>query len=399
MAELARGHHDSATVRRRLGLGDDAPLLDFSSRVNPLGPSPGAIEAARSAMGRIGAFGDRDCPRLVERIAAEHGISTDRVIVGAGASELIGLIGMSLREVLAFHAQSLGDPALPLSHQLDPTDPAYRRAAKLNELRAKVWGTHVLGWTQDVLPRSAAGIYWTGHPNNPTGRVWDRATLEGFAAETLGLLTIVDETSLPFLPDAEARSLIPVAAERENVLVLRSFTRAYALSGLRVGYAIAPPDMVTRLRQYQDSWTVSAPAEAAALASLDDHEYGARTVAEVPNEAARLVDRLWEIPGLRPAWPDRVRPVGAPALANFVLVSLTQTDWTSVQLHETLARRGFLVRECTDFPGLEMGALLTGPDRLVATRGHLRIAIRSREDDDLLLDVLAELLGSGPPAG
>ena len=284
-----------------------------------------------------------------------------------------------------------------MSHQVDPTDPAYRRTAKLNEMRAQVWGTHLLGWAQDVLPRGAAGIFWTGHPDNPTGRSWDRATLESFVDESLGLLTVVDETSLPFLPDAEARTMIPVAAGRENVLVLRSFTKAFALPGLRVGYAIAPPDMVTRLRQYQDARTVSAPAEAAALTALDDRAYRERTASEVSAESARLADRLWDIPGLRPAWPDRARPGDAPGLPNYVLASLTQTDWTSVQLHEALARRGFLVRECSDFPGLEVGSLVTGPDRLVATQGHLRIGVRSREDDDRLLSTLADLLSSGPP--
>lgn len=398
MAGLARGHHDAAAVRRRLGLAADAPLADFASLLNPLGPPPSAIEAARAAAGRAGDLPERDNPALVERIAAEHGVPADRVIVAAGASELIGLIGQSLREVLSYHAQALGDPARPLSHQVDPADPAYRRAAKLNELRAQVWGTHVLGWAQDVLPRGAAGIFWTGHPNNPTGRAWDRATLADFARESLGLLTVVDECLLPFLPDCAERTLIPAAATRENVLVLRSFGRAYALPGLRAGYAIAPPDMVTRLRQYQDARAVSAPAEAAALAALDDRDYLARTHAEVAPEAARFADRLWDIPGLRPAWPDRARPESAPALPHFVLASLTQTDWTSIQLHEALARRGFLVRECSDFPGLEGDALLTGPDRLVATRGHLRIGVRSRADNDRLLDALGDLLGSSPPA-
>jgi threonine-phosphate decarboxylase len=396
MARLARDHNDAASVRRRLGLGD-SPLIDFATNLNPLGPPATALEAARSALGRVGRYPERDAPRLVERIAEEHGVPVERVIVGAGVSELIGLVGQSLREVLAFHAQAIGDPARPLSHQVDPTDPAYRRVATLNELRAQVWGTHVLGWGQDVLPRTAAGIFWTGHPNNPTGRAWERETLESFASETLGLLTVVDETYLPFLPDAPSRTLIPSAATRDNLLVLRSFTKPFALAGLRVGYAIAPPDMVTRLRQFQDAWTVSPPAEAAALAALDDRGYQVESAEYVSRESARFLDRLWEIPGLRPAWPDRARPESAPGPANFVLASLTQTAWDSIQLHEALARRGFLVRECSDFPGLEIGALLTGPDRLVATRGHLRIGVRSREEDDRLLATLEDLLGSAPP--
>ncbi len=102
----------SLGVRRRLGLGD-RPLVDFSSGINPLGPPARAIEAAREALGAVDRHPEPGCPRLVERLAAHHGIPADRVIVGAGTTELIGLIGQSLREVLAFHAQALGDPSRP----------------------------------------------------------------------------------------------------------------------------------------------------------------------------------------------------------------------------------------------------------------------------------------------
>jgi threonine-phosphate decarboxylase len=390
-------HHggDPSAVRRRLGLGD-ASLLDFSASLNPLGPPPSALEAARRAIDRADRYPEPGCPSLVERLAEEHGVPANRVIVGAGTTELIGLIGESLREVLAFHAQALGDPSKPLSHLVDPTYGEYRRVSKHNELRGKVWGEHILGWEQDVLPRGSNGIFWTGHPNNPTGLAWDRSTLRDFVDETQGLLTIVDEGYLPFLPDEADRTLIGAAASRDNLLVLRSLSHFHAMPGLRVGYAVAPADMVTRLRQYQDPWTVTAIAEAAALAALDDADYRERTVELIARESTRLIQRLWEIDGLRPAWPDRVRPASSPPLPNFVLVSLTQTDWDSIRLHEALARRGFLVRECSDFPGLEVGALLTGPDQLIATRGHLRISVRTPEENDRLLVELEGLLESGP---
>ena len=393
-------HHggNPSDLRRRLGVGEGA-LLDFSASLNPLGPPPSAIEAARRAIDDAGRHPEPNSPRLVERLAEHHGVSPDRVIVGAGATELIGLIGQSLRDVLAYHAQALGDPTKPLSHLVDPSSGEYRRCSQHNELRAKVWGEHILGWEQDVLPREANGIFWTGHPEVPTARAWDAPTLARFVDETLGLLTVVNESFLPFLPDEASRTLIPAATTRENLLVLRSFSSFYALPGLRVGYAIAPPDMVTRLRQYQDPWSVTSAAEAAALACLDDPVYRQRSVEFVESEARRLVDRLWEIPGLRPAWPDRDRPASAPGLANFVLVSLTQTDWDSIRLQEALLRRGIFVRECSDFPGLEVGALLTGPDQLVATRGHLRVSVRVSTDNDRLLAELAELLGSPPPQG
>ena len=384
---------DSERIRRSLGLGD-GPLLDFSASLNPLGPPPAALEAARRALERADRYPETGCPRLTERLAELHGLPTNRVIVGAGTTELIGLIAQSLREVLVLHARELGDPGMALAHLVEPTYGEYRRTSVLNELHTQVWVKHVLGWSQEFLPRSAAGIFWTGHPNNPTGRVWNRDKLLTLVDDTLALLTVVDEAFLPFLPDASAQTLAGAVATRDNLLVLRSLTKLHAMPGLRIGYALASPDMVERLHQYQNPWSVTAPAEAAALAALDDTEYHDRTVDLVASEAPRMLERLWDLPGLRPAWPARDRPQDAPPLPNFFLVSLTETSLTSVQVREALARRGFLVRECSNFHGLETGAVLTGTDQIVATQGHLRIGIRTALENDRLLAALREVLSA-----
>jgi threonine-phosphate decarboxylase len=394
MTQIQHGGNTNA-VRARLGLGD-RPLLDFSGNINPLGPPPAALAAARAAIGGSGQYPETGCPRLVERLAEFHDVPADRVIVGAGTTELISLIAQSLREVLALHAKELGDPRMPLSHLVEPTYAEYRRASTLNDLRTEVWSKHVLGWSQEFLPRSAAGIFWTGHPNNPTGRAWDRDRLLGLVDDTEALLTVVDEAYLPFLPDEAERTLIGAVPSRSNLLVLRSLTKVYAIPGLRVGYAVASADMVTRLRQFQDPWTVAASAEAAAMAVLDETEYLERTIEYIAAESARVLDYLWDQRGVRPVWPSRDRPEGASPLPNFLLVSLTDTPWSATQVHDALARRGIVVRDCSNYSGLEDGTLLTGPDQLVATRGHLRFGLRSPAENDRLLSVLADVLGSKP---
>ena len=380
-----------ASVRRRYRLGDQ-PLLDFSASLNPLGPPAAALDAARRALDRVRSYPERGCPELTERLASQHGVSPERILVGAGTTELISLIGQSLREVLALHAIKRGDAAMPVAHLGEPTYGEYRRVSVLNELRTQLWSRHVLGWNLDTFPETAAGIFWTAHPNNPTGQVWDRERLLKAIDGSLGLLTVVDEAFLPFLPNDSELSLAPAVATRDNLLVLRSLTKIYAMPGLRIGYAVASPDMVSRLQQYQDPWTVSPMAEAAALAAIADDEYLERTHALVATESARMLDRLWSIPGLRPAWPERHRPEHAAGLPNFLLVSLTETSLTAPDVHERLARRGFLVRECSDFQGLEVGALLTGLDQLVVTQGHLRIAVRIPQENDALLDALSDVM-------
>lgn len=384
-------------IRRRLGLGD-RPLLDFSVSLNPLGPPPAAVAAARKAIDRSGEYPEPGCPRLTAKLAARHNVAEDRVIVGAGTSEIIALIAQSLREVLALHAREVGDEQMALSHLIEPTYGEYRRAAVLNNLRTQIYRGTTMGWDLDFLPQAANGIYWTGNPISPIGRAWERSTLLKKVDAAQGLLVVVDEAYLPFYADEAARTVTTAAASRTNLLALRSVTKIYAMPGIRVGYAVASADMVTRLRQYQNPWSVDSPSEAALIAALDDDEYLERSIELIEAESAWLTDRLWDLDGVRPVWPGRNRPDGTPPRPNWVLVSLVDTPWTSVQVHEELARRGILVRECSNFSGLEPGSVLTGPDGLeVHTRGHMRFAVRTKAENDKLLTTLSDILAGRPP--
>ena len=309
------------------------------------------------------------------------------------------LIAQSLREVLALHAQAMGDPSRPMAHLVDPSYGEYRRAVASNEFRAKVWGEHVLGWAQDVFPEGAAGIFWTGHPNNPTGRAWDRDALAERVDAAVGMLTIVDEGSLPFLPDEADRSIVASAATRDNLLVLRSLTKPCGMPGLRVGYAVASPDMVTRLRQYQDPWTVTASAEAAAHRRARRFaEYRERTLDLVPRRVgpdARIGSG--RSPASAPTWPDRVRPADVPSDAE---LPPRQPDADGLGLGRAPRRPGpaggSSSASAPTSPASKSDSLLTGPDQLVATRGHIRVGVRTPEENDRLLAALSDLLASDP---
>jgi threonine-phosphate decarboxylase len=392
---IQHGGNQSA-IRARLRLGD-RPLLDFSAPLNGLGPPGSAIAAVQAATCTIDRYPEPGAPRLVERLAAFHGVTADRILVGAGTTEHISLIGQVLRDPLLRRAREMGDPEMSLVHLTEPTYGEYRRTSAQNGLNTKVWRDHILGWKQEVAPVGAAGIFWTGHPNNPTGRAWDRDHLLAVIDRSPDLITVVDEAYLPFLPDEADRTVVPAVTTRENLVVLRSMTKIYAFPGLRIGYAVASPEMVARLRRCQQPWTVTTAAEVAALAALDDDDYLQRTIELISQESARLTSMLWDMPHVRPLWPDRHRPESAPAMPNFVLISLVDTPWTSAQVQEALARRGLFVRECSNYRGLEVGAVVTGSGGVeVETRGHLRFCIRTPSQNDLLLSTLADVLASGP---
>ncbi len=376
-------------IRRLYALGD-GDLIDFSTSLNPFGPSTIVLAAARAALGELCRYPDPGAPSLTARLAELHGVSADCVLVAAGATELISLVARALREILELYAQARGDPNLPVAHLCEPTYGEYRRASLLASLKTQVWSRPLLSWAFDELPRTG-GVFWTANPNNPTGHAWDRGRLLNAITLNPGTLVVVDEAFLPFLPDESERTLIHECVKHENILVLRSLTKICAMPGLRVGYAVGGRELVRRLRRHQDPWTVTAAAEAGALAAIS--ESTASVVAYNAVAAPRLLDQLWEIPGLRPVWPARIRPAHTPPLPNFVLVALTEsTPWTSISLHEALARRGLVVRECSDFEGLEIGSMLKGPDELVRTRGHIRIGIRSQSDNNVLVESLRDIL-------
>jgi threonine-phosphate decarboxylase len=391
---IQHGGNQSA-IRARLKLGNRT-LLDFSAPLNGLGPPPGALAAVRAATETIDRYPEPGAPRLVERLAEYHRIPPDRIIIGAGTTELISLIAQVLRDPLNRRARELGDPELPVAHLVEPSYGEYRRASALNGLRMKIWDDHVLGWEQDVFPEGATGIYWTGHPNNPTARAWDRERLLALIDGSPDLLVVVDEAYLPFLPDEDQRTLIQAAAVRDNIIVLRSMTKIFAFPGLRIGYAVAAPEMITRLKRSQQPWTIATAAELAALVALDDDDYLRRTIDLIATESSRLSERLWDIPGLRPLWPGPERPDSAPPPPNFQLVSLVDTPWTSVQVQEALARSGLFVRECSNYCGLEIGSVVTGPGLAIETRGHLRFCIRKPAENDLLLDTFSRILTLEP---
>ncbi|MFO0950991.1 MAG: histidinol-phosphate transaminase [Isosphaeraceae bacterium] len=387
-------HHggNQSAIRARLRLGN-RPLVDFSAPLNGLGPPNAALAATRRHVESIARYPEPGAPRLVERLSTMYKVPADHILVGAGTTELISLITQCLRDELQGLARELGGPETPVSHLVEPTYGEYKRSAAQNGLVTKIWPEATLGWDQNFQFAGAPGLIWTCHPNNPTGRAWERENLLRLIDRQPGGYTVVDEAYLSFLPDEAARTVLPDVVGRERLIVLRSMTKIYAIPGQRVGYLVASPSFIDRVSRFLPPWTVTTAAEAAAVAAVDDEEYLQRTIDLIATESARLTARLWEIPGLRPAWPGPDRPKSAPPMANFVLVSLVDTPWTSTELQDALARKGFLVRECSNYSGLQPGGVVTGPDGLeIQTNGHVRICVRTPGDNDLLLKTLSELM-------
>lgn len=329
--------------------------LDFSSNISPLGLPEGVKKAAAAALERADRYPDPLCRRLVRALSQRHGVEEDRIVCGNGAADIIFRLAYALRPKTALvTAPTFSEYALALglagtkveSFGLD-RDKGFMVTEELTEL---------------IRPGLALLILC--EPNNPTGRTTKPELLQAILrrCKDSGTKLLVDECFLPFVEDEPAHSLVSFLAENPNLLILRAFTKWYAMAGLRLGYVLCgSADVASALRRSGQPWAVSLPAEEAGLAALEEREY---------DEALRQVVRRGRrqmLQGLQDLGLEVI-----PGEANFLLFHSNDPG-----LCGKLRPHGILLRDCANFAGL-------GP-------GWYRTAIRTKKDNEALLAALREV--------
>jgi histidinol-phosphate aminotransferase len=316
------GGFDYAELQR-LGLGPD-DVLDFSVNGNPFGPPPEVRGIwARVAVDR---YPDRGCLALRAALAERNSCAVGQVWVGNGSSELIWLLGLAYLQT--------GDSVLVAG----PTYGEYAVVGKMMQARVEIFVARqedgfrpsvgaLEGMLRDVRPR----LTFLCNPNNPTGVYLDRSTTESLVAANPDGLLVLDEAYAAFVADRwDATPLL----ETGRVAVLRSMTKDYALTGLRLGYLLACAEIVEAVWRVQPPWSVNAVAQAAGLAALRAGAYLQDTLAKTRQAALELRQALSAL-GLR------VRPSDT----HFFLVEVDDAAKTRTEL----LRRGILVRDCASF--------------------------------------------------
>ena len=336
---------------RSLGLRHE-DVLDFSISVNPLGPSPLVIKAANNA--NLATYPDTDCVQLRSAIGRELSAAPDSILVGNGSTELIHLLARAfLKE---------DDSAFIFT----PTFSEYKAACRLQGVapvalspdgRQFQWDVQA---AIDAISQVKPALSFLCNPNNPTG-VYLRAD-EVFeiaaALRDIGLL-VLDEAYLSFVEKRwDSLELLTMP----NVILLRSMTKDYALTGLRLGYMLATEDVVGHVKQYQYSWSVNGPAQAAGIAAISDGLHLEQGI-----EAVRIgKEYLAEV-------ADLLSLDYAPSSANFLTLKVGRATEIRRRL---LTNHSVCVRDCTSF-GL--------PE-------YVRIGIRSMDDNRKLVHALTKVL-------
>lgn len=336
-------------------------LVDFSASINPLGPSLSVLRALRKSQWMLRHYPDPEAHDLVQALSRRSGLTPAHYLIGNGSMELLYLLPIALSITKALI--------------IGPTFSEYERAVH----RAGGHCTHVSASRADDyrppieealdLMRTGKGRFDTVflcNPNNPTGRVIGKGDLRKLVAalDDGHIWTIVDESFIEFAPE---HSMLQEVSKHPRLLVLRSFTKFYAIPGLRIGYLAGQPDVVEQVRRRQPPWSVNVLAQAAALAGLKDTAYRKKTLALISDERTRLGRALREIPDLQVF----------PSEANFLLIELPASLRAS-DVAERLRDRGLLVRDCSTIAGL--------------TERMVRVAIRTPRENDLLLRAIEAAL-------
>ena len=316
-------------VAARFGL-DPAAIEDFSLNVNPFGPPASAVAAARSALDRCNAYPDTRLDALRTVLAGRHDVEPDRLFFGAGLDDVIKLL------LQAFTAE--GDTVLV--HV--PTFPRYELEAYLHGCNVETVRSDP-PWALDVgaiharLAQRRVDVAFLCTPNNPTGAVIANEDVRALARSFPQTIFIVDEALANPLEDGAAA----LARSEPNVVVLRTFSKAFGLAGLRVGYALGPTALVALAERGRPPFNVAVPGEAAAIAALEDAAFVRRSYATFHDEAALFVRGL-----------ERLRRFAVRGrYANMLLIEILSGP--AAACIDALAAQGLLVADAACFGGID----------------------------------------------
>lgn len=322
--------------------------LDFSASLSPLGMPDRVYQAAVDAMRDADRYPDPSCRRLRAALSKRHGVDPARIVCGAGAADLIDRLARVLRPKRAL---------IPA-----PTFSEYERSllsvgCEVERFPLSADFRLPAAFPDAITPETDA--VFLCNPNNPTGLLTEPALLRRCLKR--GVTLIVDECFLDLTDDPARYSLVSSLSDYPNLILLRAFTKTFAMAGLRLGYALCGSAETARaLQDMGQPWPVSVPAEAAGIAALEEQDYENEVRAFLHTERARMYRKLVGM-GLRVV----------PGQANFLLFYSEDAD-----LAPRLRAKGIVIRDCREFPGL--------------CPGWFRTAIRKREENDRLIEALGE---------
>ena len=352
-------------------------VIDFSANINPLGPSQRGLSSLEAQLRYISHYPDATNDDVLNAIADTYGMNKHQIVVGNGAAELLYAICRLPGYTGAFvPAPGFSEykEALEAS-RIAVRDIYYRpREDDNGKPYFEVPYLALETFAAELKGQDGRIIVFLGNPNNPDGTLLDKDHIRTVASmlKDANSLLVIDESFIDFvgndpLQDNE-HSMRSLVNEFDNIIVVHSFTKFYAVPGLRIGAAFANETLITQLQQYIPSWSVNTLAQAYTKAALNDVDYIKQTKQELNEERAFMYNALDDIEGI----------TVYPPSANFILFQVNQEGITANYINEELKKYNMIVRNCDSYVGL--------------TNHWVRIAIKDHETNIKLVDKLTNIL-------
>lgn len=348
-----------AELEREYGVTD---IVKLASNENPLGPAPRALTAMAAAAVELARYPDANGFELKRALAARLGVEPGCVTLGNGSNEILVLLAQSflgpgLEAVYSQQAFAV----YPLAVQA--VGAVHRVAAALPADDAQPFGHDLEAMAALVGPQTR--LVFLANPNNPTGTWLEADALEGFiAALPKHVIVVVDEAYFEYVRAPGYPDTTRWLQRFPNLVVTRTFSKAFGLAGLRIGYGVSSPQVADVLNRIRQPFNTSTLAQVAALAALEDGAHLARSVELNATEMARVAAGCQAL-GLRVH----------PSVGNFLLVDIGAP---AKPLFDALLHEGVIVRPVGNY-GLP---------------NHLRISIGLPKENDRLLAALDKVVGS-----
>jgi histidinol-phosphate aminotransferase len=303
---------------RELG-ADPGAIVKLASNENPLGPSPKAIQAMRSALENAHLYPDGSGFYLIKAIAGNLGLVPENVILGNGSNEVIEFLGHAFLNP--------GDDVITCQYAFI----VYKLLATAFSVRtietpSPDYQQNLEATLEAITPKTR--LIFIPNPNNPTGTLVSQSAIDDFMSRVPDTIIVVfDEAYFEFLDDPP--DTLRFVRQGRNVVVLRTFSKIHGLAGLRIGYAIAPSEIIEVLHKTRQPFNINSIAQAGALAALEDDAHLRQTKLVADEGRAYLQEQFADM-----------RIPFVPAVANFVMVNVGD----GCAVFERLLRRQIIVR-------------------------------------------------------
>ncbi len=332
------------SLYEKIGLVPPRDIIDFSENVNPAGPPQSVIDIWPALVNKLSAYPNPTGEPFRTAVAHYHDVSTENIIVGNGAAELIALLAQRYR----------GKRAIVIHPTFSEYEATLRATdCEIVRISAKETSNFDLPIQEILLAMHDADVLYLCTPNNPTGVLPNRKDLEVIVAHggKVNCEVVIDEAFIDFVD--EKLSFIPVALLNQHVIILRSMTKMYAIPGIRLGYVVANPLVITEIRETAPQWNVNGIAVEIGVACLRALEYREQAIVHSRTERQKMTKFLQ---GNGCTVTDSV--------ANFLTFKPQNAQWTE-QLYTDLLKRGIVLRHSKNFIGMNGSWLRIGMKKSV----------------------------------